>query len=41
MAVGPVGSCLDVAYLKLGEMRVKPDVLVTTSILPPFVKVRR
>jgi DNA polymerase alpha subunit B len=40
LELGPIGSCLDVAYLKLGELRVKPDVLVTTSILPPFVKVR-
>jgi DNA polymerase alpha subunit B len=41
LPAGPIGSCLDVAYLKLGELKVKPDVLVTPSMLPPFVKVRR
>jgi DNA polymerase alpha subunit B len=38
---GPLGAMLDVSYLKLGEwLGVKPDVLVTPSILPPFAKVR-
>jgi DNA polymerase alpha subunit B len=41
LSFAPIGSCLDVAYLKLGELRVKPDVLLTTSILPPFVKVHK
>lgn len=37
----PVGSMLDVSYLKLGEMvGVRPDVLVVPSALPPFAKVR-
>lgn len=34
------GSCLDVGYLKLGEMlNVRPDVLVTPSVLPAFARV--
>jgi DNA polymerase alpha subunit B len=36
----PVGSMLDVSYLKLGDMiNVKPDLLVVPSALPPFAKV--
>lgn len=36
----PQGAMLDVGYLKLGEMyRVRPDVLVVPSALPPFAKV--
>lgn len=35
------GACLDLGYLKLGEWwEVRPDVLITPSLLPPFVKVR-
>jgi DNA polymerase alpha subunit B len=35
------GAMLDVSYLKLGEWwNVRPDVLITPSLLPPFVKVR-
>ncbi|EEH09961.1 DNA polymerase alpha/primase associated subunit [Histoplasma capsulatum G186AR] len=34
------GAMLDTSYLKLGEWwNVRPDVLITPSILPPFVKV--
>ncbi|BDD55963.1 hypothetical protein MAP00_001443 [Monascus purpureus] len=34
------GAMLDVSYSKLGEWwNVRPDVLITPSILPPFVKV--
>ncbi|OAX85467.1 hypothetical protein ACJ72_00146 [Emergomyces africanus] len=34
------GAMLDISYLKLGEWwNVRPDVLITPSILPPFVKV--
>lgn len=34
------GAMVDVRYLKLGEWwNVRPDVLVTPSVLPPFVKV--
>lgn len=36
------GAMLDVSYLKLGEWwNVRPDVLITPSLLPPFVKVRK
>lgn len=35
-----VGASLDVSYLKLGEwLNVRPDVLVTPSVLTPFAKV--
>jgi DNA polymerase alpha subunit B len=35
------GAVLDVGYLKLGEMvSVRPDVMLTPSLLPPFAKVR-
>ena len=35
------GAALDLGYLKLGEwLNVRPDILVTPSLLPPFVKVR-
>lgn len=35
-----VGACLDIGYLKLGEMlNVRPDVLVTPSALPAFARV--
>ncbi|EEH40503.2 DNA polymerase subunit alpha B [Paracoccidioides lutzii Pb01] len=34
------GAMLDTSYLKLGEWwNVRPDVLITPSVLPPFVKV--
>ena len=34
------GACLDVGYLKLGDMlNVKPDVLITPSALPAFTRV--
>lgn len=34
------GAMMDVGYLKLGEWwNVRPDVLITPSVLPPFVKV--
>ena len=34
------GAMLDVGYLKLGEWwNARPDVLITPSMLPPFVKV--
>ena len=34
------GAMIDVKYLKLGEWwNVRPDVLITPSVLPPFVKV--
>jgi DNA polymerase alpha subunit B len=34
------GACLDVGYLKLGEMlNVKPDILIMPSVLPAFAKV--
>lgn len=37
----PIGTPLDVSYLKLGEMlNVRPDVLVTPSVLQGTVKVR-
>lgn len=37
VATGPV---LDVSYLKLGEMvSMRPDVMLTPSLLPPFAKV--
>jgi DNA polymerase alpha subunit B len=36
----PTGAMLDLSYLKLGEWwKVRPDVLITPSFLPPFVKV--
>ena len=36
----PLGAMLDVSYLKLGEiLKVRPDVLVVPSALPPFAKV--
>ncbi|KAF2112890.1 DNA polymeras-like protein alpha/primase associated subunit [Lophiotrema nucula] len=36
----PLGTMLDTSYLKLGEMlNVRPDVLVTPSVLAPCVKV--
>ncbi|KAL1986487.1 hypothetical protein VTN96DRAFT_6246 [Rasamsonia emersonii] len=39
-SVMPLGAMLDVSYLKLGEWwNVRPDVLITPSMLPPFVKV--
>ncbi|KAL1966877.1 hypothetical protein VTN77DRAFT_3842 [Rasamsonia byssochlamydoides] len=39
-AVLPAGAMLDVSYLKLGEWwNVRPDVLITPTLLPPFVKV--
>lgn len=35
------GAVLDVSYLKLGEMvNVRPDIMMTPSMLPPFAKVR-
>ena len=35
------GASLDLGYMKLGEfVSVRPDVLITPSALPPFVKVR-
>lgn len=35
-----VGACLDVPYLKLGEfVKVRPDLLITPSMLTPFAKV--
>jgi DNA polymerase alpha subunit B len=34
------GACLDIGYLKLGEMlNVRPDVMVTPSVLPAFARV--
>ncbi|OJD14657.1 hypothetical protein AJ78_05010 [Emergomyces pasteurianus Ep9510] len=34
------GAMVDISYLKLGEWgNVRPDVLITPSILPPFIKV--
>jgi DNA polymerase alpha subunit B len=34
------GACLDVGYLKLGEMlNVRPDILITPSVLPAFARV--
>lgn len=37
----PMGAMLDLRYLKLGDWwKVRPDILVTPSVLPPFVKVR-
>ena len=34
------GACLDLSYLKLGEwLNVRPDVLITPSVLTPFAKV--
>lgn len=36
----PLGAMIDLSYLKLGEWwKVRPDVLITPSMLPPFVKV--
>jgi DNA polymerase alpha subunit B len=36
----PTGAMVDVSYLKLGEWwNVRPDVLITPSVLPPFIKV--
>jgi DNA polymerase alpha subunit B len=36
----PLGPSLDIAYLGLGEfVGAKPDVLITPSLLPSFVKV--
>ena len=36
----PLGTMLDTSYLKLGEMlNVRPDVLITPSVLPGTVKV--
>ncbi|CRG84417.1 DNA polymerase alpha subunit B [Talaromyces islandicus] len=36
----PLGAMIDVSYLKLGEWGVvRPDILITPSMLPPFVKV--
>ena len=36
----PTGAMLDTSYLKLGEwLKVRPDILITPSALPPFVKV--
>lgn len=36
----PVGAMLDVSYLKLGEMiKIRPDLMITPSSLPPFAKV--
>lgn len=36
----PIGGMVDVSYLKLGDWwNVRPDILITPSILPPFVKV--
>ncbi|KAI1823158.1 DNA polymerase alpha/epsilon subunit B [Xylaria intraflava] len=35
----PTGAGLDTSYLKLGEMPVRPDVLVVPSALPPFARV--
>lgn len=41
-SVTPIGAMIDVSYLKLGEWwNVRPDVLITPSVLPPFVKVCR
>ena len=35
------GAMLDLSFLKLGEMlKVRPDLLVVPSALPPFAKVR-
>ncbi|KAL1956039.1 hypothetical protein VTO42DRAFT_7854 [Malbranchea cinnamomea] len=35
-----MGAMIDLRFLKLGEWRnVRPDVLITPSVLPPFVKV--
>lgn len=35
-----LGPSLDISYLKLGEwLHVRPDVLITPSVLPPFAKV--
>ncbi|KAH8177218.1 DNA polymerase alpha/epsilon subunit B domain-containing protein [Sarocladium implicatum] len=35
-----MGAALDVSYLRLGEMvNVRPDVMLTPSLLPPFAKV--
>ena len=39
-AFAPLGPSLDVAYLQLGEwLNVRPDVLISPSVLPPFAKV--
>ncbi len=36
----PMGAMLDISYLKLGEWpNVRPDVLITPSVLTPFAKV--
>ncbi|KAF2225820.1 DNA polymerase alpha subunit B N-terminal-domain-containing protein [Elsinoe ampelina] len=35
-----IGACLDTSYLKLGEwVHVRPDLLITPSVLTPFAKV--
>ncbi|KAF4551299.1 DNA polymerase alpha subunit B-like protein [Elsinoe fawcettii] len=35
-----MGACLDTSYLKLGEwLHVRPDLLITPSVLTPFAKV--
>jgi DNA polymerase alpha subunit B len=37
-----MGAALDVSYLKLGEwLNVRPDVLITPSVLTPFAKASR
>jgi DNA polymerase alpha subunit B len=37
----PLGTMLDTSYLKLGEMlNVRPDILITPSVLQGTVKVR-
>jgi DNA polymerase alpha subunit B len=39
-SVLPSGAMVDISYLKLGDWwNVRPDILITPSILPPFVKV--
>lgn len=36
----PVGAMVDISYLKLGDWwNVRPDILITPSMLPPFIKV--
>ncbi|KAI9788429.1 MAG: DNA-directed DNA polymerase alpha subunit pol12 [Piccolia ochrophora] len=36
----PTGAMIDTGYLKLGEwLTVRPDVLITPSLLPPFAKI--
>jgi DNA polymerase alpha subunit B len=40
ISFAPLGPCLDLSYMKLGELlNVNPDVLITPSVLPPFAKV--